>query len=70
MKLAGPVFQWHPDNHFRLLVDGPTFFPRMIEAIRRADSSLRLTRRTFTESSNCSQLVWAQALRPSIWTLA
>ncbi|WP_434456441.1 phosphatidylserine/phosphatidylglycerophosphate/cardiolipin synthase family protein [Stutzerimonas urumqiensis] len=37
MKLAGPVFQWHPDNHFRLLVDGPTFFPRMIEAIRRAE---------------------------------
>ncbi|HAJ88917.1 MAG TPA: cardiolipin synthase B, partial [Pseudomonas sp.] len=40
--LAGAVFPWRSDNRFRLLVDGPQFFPAMIEAIERAERRIDL----------------------------
>jgi cardiolipin synthase len=30
------LFPWRPGNHFELLVDGPQFFPRMLQAIEAA----------------------------------
>jgi phosphatidylserine/phosphatidylglycerophosphate/cardiolipin synthase-like enzyme len=44
--LAGEVFPWRDGNRFRLLVDGPAFFPRIIHcieaAVRRVDVELYL----------------------------
>ncbi|AHF69307.1 MULTISPECIES: phospholipase D-like domain-containing protein [Pseudomonas] len=40
--MAGAIFPWRPDNHFQLLIDGPTFFPRMIAAIDRAEQQVDL----------------------------
>ena len=40
--LAGAVFPWRSDNRFRLLVDGPQFFPAMIVAIERAERRIDL----------------------------
>ncbi|MBB3101686.1 phospholipase D-like domain-containing protein [Azomonas macrocytogenes] len=37
MNIAGPVFPWRDGNRFRLLVDGPQFFPSMLEAIGKAE---------------------------------
>ncbi|WP_028240621.1 phospholipase D-like domain-containing protein [Stutzerimonas azotifigens] len=36
MKLAGPVYPWRSGNRFRLLVDGPQYFPVMTDAVRAA----------------------------------
>ena len=33
---------WRSDNRFRLLIDGPQFFPAMIEAIERAERRIDL----------------------------
>src|SRR5690606_15547411 len=44
--LVGEVFPWRDGNRFRLLLDGPTFFPRILqsidEAARRIDVELYL----------------------------
>ena len=37
MLLAGEVFPWRAGNHFRLLVDGPRFFPEILAAIATAE---------------------------------
>lgn len=38
----GAVFPWRGGNRFALLVDGPTFFPRMLEVIAAAQSRVDL----------------------------
>ncbi|MFJ4142251.1 phosphatidylserine/phosphatidylglycerophosphate/cardiolipin synthase family protein [Pseudomonas sp. NPDC089734] len=40
--MAGAIFPWRQDNRFQLLIDGPTFFPRMIAAIDRAGQQVDL----------------------------
>ncbi|MGQ3849339.1 phospholipase D-like domain-containing protein [Pseudomonas capsici] len=40
--MAGAIFPWRPDNRFQLLIDGPTFFPRMIAAIDCAEQQVDL----------------------------
>lgn len=40
--MAGAIFPWRKDNEFRLLVDGPAFFPRMIAAIDHAEQQVDL----------------------------
>ncbi|WP_191485316.1 phospholipase D-like domain-containing protein [Pseudomonas sp. FEN] len=40
--MASAIFSWRADNNFELLVDGPSFFPRMLEAIDRAESQVEL----------------------------
>ena len=42
MMLAGAVFPWRKANRFRLLIDGPQFFPAMLEAIARAERRVDL----------------------------
>lgn len=38
----GAVFPWRGDNRFELLVDGATFFPRMLDAIATAQRQVEL----------------------------
>ena len=40
--MAGAIFPWRADNAFELLIDGPNFFPRMFEAIARAERRVEL----------------------------
>src|SRR3546814_15536518 len=40
--LTGAVFPWRSDNQFRLLIDGPGFFPPMLDAIERAERRVDL----------------------------
>ena len=40
--MGGAIFPWRSDNQFQLLVDGPSFFPRMIAAIDRAEQQVEL----------------------------
>ena len=40
--MAGAIFPWRADNAFELLIDGPNFFPRMLEAIARAECQVEL----------------------------
>lgn len=40
--MAGPVFPWRAGNQFELLIDGPQFFPRMLQAIVRAEQQVDL----------------------------
>jgi|TARA_R100000458_G_scaffold11931_3_gene9750 phosphatidylserine/phosphatidylglycerophosphate/cardiolipin synthase-like enzyme len=42
VMLAGAVFPWRSDNQFRLLIDGPGFFPPMLDAIERAERRVDL----------------------------
>lgn len=42
MKMAGPVFAWRAGNRFRLLTDGPQFFPAMLDAIAQAQQRIDL----------------------------
>lgn len=46
LMLAGEVFPWREGNSFQLLVDGPRFFPRLLQCIdaaeRRVDLELYL----------------------------
>ena len=42
MMLAGAVFPWRSGNRFRLLIDGPQFFPAMLQAIERAERRVDL----------------------------
>ncbi|NWA23796.1 phosphatidylserine/phosphatidylglycerophosphate/cardiolipin synthase family protein [Pseudomonas gingeri] len=40
--MAGAIFPWRADNVFELLIDGPSFFPRMFEAIAHAERQVEL----------------------------
>ncbi|WP_407312041.1 phospholipase D-like domain-containing protein [Pseudomonas sp. nanlin1] len=40
--MAGPIFPWRPDNRFELLIDGPQFFPRLLQAIDQAQLHIDL----------------------------
>jgi len=40
--MAGAVFPWRSDNRFELLIDGPAFFPRMLEALAGARQQIDL----------------------------
>ncbi|NWB94696.1 phosphatidylserine/phosphatidylglycerophosphate/cardiolipin synthase family protein [Pseudomonas gingeri] len=40
--MAGAIFPWRADNVFELLIDGPSFFPRMFEAIAQAERQVEL----------------------------
>lgn len=54
MMLAGEVFPWREGNQFRLLIDGPRFFPRLLQCIdaaeRRVDVELYLV-----EDGQCAE---------------
>lgn len=54
LMLAGEVFPWREDNKFQLLVDGPQFFPRLLQCIdaaeRRVDVELYLV-----EDGQCAE---------------
>lgn len=56
MMLAGEIFPWRDGNRFRLLIDGPAFFPRMLQCIeaaeRRIDVELYLV-----EDGQCADLL-------------
>ncbi len=54
--MAGPIFPWRPDNHFELLIDGPVFFPRMLDAIAGARQQIDLEL-YLVESGRCAQVV-------------
>ncbi len=41
-QLLPPRFPWRDDNQFVLLVDGPTYFPRMLAAIDQAQECIDL----------------------------
>lgn len=38
----GGIFPWRAGNRFELLVDGPAFFPRMLQAIDQASAGVDL----------------------------
>jgi len=40
--MAGPVFPWRAGNQFELLIDGPQFFPRMLQTIVGAEHQVDL----------------------------
>lgn len=40
--MAGAVFPWHGANKFKLLIDGPQFFPQMLAAIEQAQDHIDL----------------------------
>ncbi len=40
--MAGPIFPWRNDNRFELLIDGPQFFPRLLQAIDQAQLHIDL----------------------------
>ena len=40
--MSRAIFAWRSSNKFSLLVDGPAFFPRMIEAIEQAQHQIEL----------------------------
>src|SRR5690606_27342456 len=42
MMRDGVVFPWRGDNRFELLIDGPRFFPRMLDAIASAQWQVEL----------------------------
>ena len=54
LMLAGEVFPWREGNQFQLLVDGPQFFPRLLQCIdaaeRRVDVELYLV-----EDGRCAE---------------
>ncbi|PAU89474.1 cardiolipin synthase B [Pseudomonas sp. WN033] len=40
--MAGPIYPWRKGNTFELLVDGESFFPRMLQAMDAARTSIEL----------------------------
>lgn len=40
--MGGPVFPWRNSSEFELLIDGPQFFPRMLERIGQAEHTIDL----------------------------
>ena len=58
--MRGAIFPWRADNQFSLLIDGPTFFPRMIAAIEQAQQQIELEL-YLVEAGACAEVV-VQAL--------
>lgn len=58
--MAGPIFPWRSSNAFELLIDGPQFFPRMLQAIAAAQSQVDLEL-YLVEAGTCADAV-VQAL--------
>jgi len=58
--VGGAIFPWRKGNQFKLLIDGPTFFPRMIAAIERAEQQVELEL-YLVEAGSCAEAV-VQAL--------
>lgn len=56
--MPGPVFPWRDGNQFELLIDGPEFFPRMLEAITRAEFQVDLEL-YLVEAGACAEAVVA-----------
>jgi len=54
--MAGPIFPWRSGNTFELLIDGPQFFPRMLEAIAAAQSQVDLEL-YLVETGTCADAV-------------
>ncbi|NWD91915.1 phosphatidylserine/phosphatidylglycerophosphate/cardiolipin synthase family protein, partial [Pseudomonas sp. K5002] len=40
--MSGAVFPWRSANRFELMVDGPSFFPRMLKGIAQAEQQVAL----------------------------
>jgi len=58
--MAGAVFPWHGANQFKLLIDGPQFFPQMLAAIDQAQDHIDLEF-YLVEAGQCAE-VTVQAL--------
>ncbi len=54
--MAGAVFPWRSANQFELLIDGPTFFPRMLAAIDQAQAHIDLEL-YLVEAGNCAEAI-------------
>lgn len=52
--MRGAIFPWRTGNRFALLLDGPEFFPRMLEAIERAERQIELEL-YLVEDGRCSE---------------
>ncbi|PVZ12517.1 MULTISPECIES: phosphatidylserine/phosphatidylglycerophosphate/cardiolipin synthase family protein [unclassified Pseudomonas] len=58
--MGGLVFPWRNDNRFELLIDGPQFFPRMLDAVQAATDQIDLEL-YLVEAGSCAEAV-VQAL--------
>ncbi|MBA1243863.1 phospholipase D-like domain-containing protein [Pseudomonas japonica] len=56
--MAGPIFPWRNHNRFELLIDGPSFFPRMLAAIGDAREQVDLEL-YLVEAGRCADAVVA-----------
>lgn len=54
--MPGPVFPWREGNQFELLIDGPAFFPPMLEAIAGAQAQVDLEL-YLVEAGACAEAV-------------
>ncbi|SEJ13324.1 phosphatidylserine/phosphatidylglycerophosphate/cardiolipin synthase family protein [Pseudomonas sp. NFR16] len=54
--MRGAIFPWRDDNRFKLLIDGPAFFPRMIAAIDNAQQQVELEL-YLVEAGTCAEAV-------------
>ena len=52
--MAGAIFPWRNSSQFELLIDGPQFFPRMIERIAQAQRHIDLEL-YLVEAGSCAQ---------------
>ncbi|MFJ7883844.1 phosphatidylserine/phosphatidylglycerophosphate/cardiolipin synthase family protein [Pseudomonas sp. NPDC096917] len=54
--MAGAVFPWRSANQFELLIDGPTFFPRMLAAIDQAQTHIDVEL-YLVEAGSCAETI-------------
>ncbi|WP_342654588.1 phosphatidylserine/phosphatidylglycerophosphate/cardiolipin synthase family protein [Pseudomonas sp. F3-2] len=54
--MRGAIFPWRDDNQFKLLIDGPAFFPRMIAAIDSSQQQVELEL-YLVEAGTCAEAV-------------
>ncbi|MBD8491790.1 phospholipase D-like domain-containing protein [Pseudomonas syringae] len=54
--MAEAIFPWRKDNRFELLIDGPSFFPRMLAAIDQAQQQVDLEL-YLVEAGSCANAV-------------
>ncbi|MBM7061681.1 phosphatidylserine/phosphatidylglycerophosphate/cardiolipin synthase family protein [Pseudomonas sp. UL073] len=54
--MMGPIFPWRSGNRFALLIDGPCFFPAMLEAIAAAEREVVLEL-YLIEDGRCSEVL-------------
>jgi len=54
--MPGPVFPWREGNQFELLIDGPAFFPPMLDAIAGAQAQVDLEL-YLVEAGACAEAV-------------